>query len=267
MNKHFLALPVFCVIGLVATLTKCSGYALPQTTTSATIIATHTEVATGKPAEPTPIPTVTLTRQEEIVEEFVQSGDVRSINKCSSDVMVACYVLQGVAQIMRPEWTELLPETEFYLVKRMLFADVPRQLNVLIIEQDGQRYKANTFDRLLEVNGVVVTDENHESVAKTWALMTVPDYLGEEVIFTKWEKVTYTAEQAIPPYNYNLQAWTKLGGYEVGWQFVFGNTQLEVASGPHVGKSQTGDYVEEPFGPFNGFQDAFQNYIFGGNGP
>jgi len=56
------------------------------------------------------------------------------------------------------------------------------QGNLLVIEQDGQRYynyDNQTFERLLTTNRIVVTDTNRESVAKAFVLMALPQYLED----------------------------------------------------------------------------------------
>jgi hypothetical protein len=124
-----------------------------------------------------------------------------------------CNVLRDVSNIIRPEWEELFPKTRFYVVRSMAYTGESEvQNNYLIIEQDGQRYTDKTFDQLLDVNGIVISDENSESVAKALALMTLPDYLGNGITFTKWEK-----EPTPPPANseYCLTAWAKIQGWEL----------------------------------------------------
>ena len=143
-----------------------------------------------------------------------------------------CTITKSAKRIEYPEWTELLPFTEFYLVAYDLIGGEGKQSrNVLVIEQNGQSYRAETFDDLLDVNQIVVTDQNRELIAKAFALMTLADYLGGTVDFTQWENVSLS-RPARHAYNYHLMALTEIGPIEVDWWFVFSEDHLEIASGP-----------------------------------
>jgi hypothetical protein len=154
-----------------------------------------------------------------------------------------CNVVRSAERITRPEWDDLFPRTEFYLVKYDLYGSgsVQRR-NALVVEQDGWRYTTETFDKLLEANGITaITDENRELVAQAFALMTIPDYLGEEVVFTEWENIE--GQPARHDYDHCLRAWTKLQGREVGWCFVFGEGRLKIATEPVGIQYGIGDYI------------------------
>ena len=236
---------------------------------TATTEATPPNGATVEPGVPaaTPEPTPTLTKEEELVVEMQHhsSQSAPSVNECAEILKTEpwCSVPESAERITRPEWEEMFPQTEFFLVKGYLYGKEsgggPR--NLLIVEQDGQRYTAKTFDRLLKANGVIaITDENREPVAKAFALMTIPDYLEEEIVFTEWRDVT--SQSTRPAYDHCLLAWTKLGGLEVGWCFVFRNERLEIVSGPGLQQSRVGDYIDVPGEQL--LPLTFQDYRFRG---
>ncbi len=240
----------------------------PSGTTGATIppdetallatseITAETIPLAGATVEPgtqtaTSAPSPTLTKEEVLAQTLAQSGGqfTSSVGECSEILKTEdwCGVIKGTVRIIRSEWEELFPETEFYVVGRDLYGgEFVQQRNLLIVEHDGQRYTADTFDRLLKANGVItITNENRELVAKAFALMTIPDYLEEEIVFTKWEEVDMP--QARYPYNYCVDVWTKIEGLEAIWCFVFRNGQLKISSGPFVQQTGVGDYVPASF--------------------
>lgn len=245
---------------------------MAQVTPSTTATVTQDRVAATPSAERSPTPAATLTRAEEILieQQHDDTQSAASVEQCTEILKTepGCNVVNSVQPISRPEWEQLLPQTRFYLGQYDRHYEMGHEERkyFLIVEQDGQRYIPKTYDMLLDANSIVITDENRELVAKAWALMTIPDYLEEEVNFTKWEKVSYTEEQARHPYNYLLLGWTKLGGWEVGWSFVFGNAHLEIASGPSGVEPQTGNYIEQLFEgvPSDYFASPFEDYVFTG---
>ena len=121
-------------------------------------------------------------------------------------------------QLLRPEWDQLFTQTEFYLEKYDLYGgEIVQKSGLLIVEQDGQRYDPKTYDLLLDTNGIVVTDENRELVAKAWALMTIPNFLENEVVFTEWQAVEMP--NALHNFNYSLNGWAKTKGLKAKWCF------------------------------------------------
>jgi len=96
-----------------------------------------------------------------------------------------CSVVKYATRVTRPEWKALFPRAEFFLVKYDSTSKgtwMTTQGNLLVIEQDGQRYynyDNQTFERLLTTNRIVVTDTNRESVAKAFVLMALPQYLED----------------------------------------------------------------------------------------
>jgi len=130
----------------------------------------------------------------------------------------------------------------------------------LLALHQGQWYDAETFDRLLKVNDITITDENRELVAKAFALMTIPDYLGEDVVFTEWEEGAWPARFG-RHFNYSVTVWTKIQGLRTQWFFTFEDDYLRFArrmqSEYHVG-----DYIDVPFETLT--PPGFKEYFFRG---
>jgi hypothetical protein len=186
------------------------------------------------------------TQENQIIRELEWSSRsfTTKYDKCDDILKTEdwCNVIRGVAKITRPEWDELFPKTEFYVVRRLLVgSELPKQSNLLIVEQDGQQYTPKTFDILLAANRIKINDDNQELIAKALALMTLPDYLENEITFTKWE--VDTTQPA--PFDYCLTAWTKIQGLVLKWCFMFSNPQYElIAAGPEVDQDRSGDYID-----------------------
>lgn len=203
----------------------------------------------GCAADQPATPTATLTRAEEIAQEFItQYGVVTSMLDCrwTEDSRGYCDILEGAEQITRPEWEELLPKTEFYLVTVEHYGDTPTTSSTLIIEQDRQRYTPDTFDQLLEVNGIVVTDKNRELIAKAFALIGLHNYLAGDIVFSDWQEGgDWWADFGRKP-NYSITTWAKIEGMKAQWFFWFKNEQLLYArhSG---GEYHMGDYIDTPY--------------------
>ena len=145
------------------------------------------------------------------------------------------------------EWEELFPQAGFFLVRVDVYGGESRRYrNWLIVEQDGQRHTAETFDRLLAANGVTeITDENRELVAKAFALMTIGDYLEGGVVFTDWIEGDWPAMTG--SFNYALVGWTEIQGLGVSWGFVFHDGSLKEAEGPFITESHAGEYIDVSF--------------------
>jgi hypothetical protein len=132
----------------------------------------------------------------------------------------------------------------------------------LVAWQDDKHYTAETFDRLLKANGVItITDENRELVAKAFALMTIPDYLGEEVVFTEWEEGEWRSEPFL--YTNYLGAWTKIQGVEFWWWFEFKDNQLRTVTRVGVSNYHIGDFTDVPLTTLSPPSSA-QDYRFRG---
>jgi len=118
----------------------------------------------------------------------------------------------------------LFPKTRFYeiqFVGRHQIAEYDYYRHGEVVAwQDSQRYTAETFDRLLAANGTTtITDENRELVAKALVLMTLPDYLGEEIMFSELEEIDLRGGFSFEHYNCALTAWTKIQGLSI-WYAV-----------------------------------------------
>jgi hypothetical protein len=197
----------------------------------------------------TPVPT--QTKEEKLLIEMQRrsSQSASSVDECAEILKAedGCNVMESVERITRPEWEELFPQTEFFLVKYDRYGGEfgQQQRGILIIEQDGQRYTAETFDRLLTANDITITDENRELVVRAFTLITIPYYLEEEIVFTEWAKSNRSARFG-ERYNYSIMVWTKIQGLRTQWFFRFENGYLRdilrMQSEYHIG-----DYIDVPF--------------------
>jgi hypothetical protein len=243
---------------LAVALAQCGARPAPAAETpGVTVAATMpTDIVTEDPgptSTPGPTPTPTLTAEELLARELIEPrGQVTfSADECSQILETEpwCVVINSATHITRPEWDELFLQTDFFLVKvhyRPQFGHDAHQGNWLIVEQDSQRYTADTFDRLLAANGITeITDGNRELIAKAFALMTIPDYLGDEVIFIEWEEGDWP--DARHHYSHSLKAWTKIQGLEIKWWFVFEDGWLKIITRGGISKYHTGDYIDTPF--------------------
>jgi hypothetical protein len=261
MNQRTRLIVVIAAVALaVAILTvalmQCGARPAPATETPGATTATTvpTDGMATEPGTPTttpgPTPTPTLTAEELLARELIEPrGQVTfSADECSEILETEpwCSVIKSAKPITRPEWEELFPQTDFFSVRvDVRGGEFPRYRNWLIVEQDGQRYTADTFDRLLAANGVTeITDENRELVAKAFALMTIGDYLDAEVVFTKWEEGEWEGEYT---YDHYLKAWTEIQGLEIWWWFVFEDNHLRIVTRGGIAEYHVGDYIDVPF--------------------
>jgi hypothetical protein len=236
--------------GLLTCLVFVLTFCLSNCSSQSVQVKNSTPAANVSETVRTPTTSVTeISREKQIFQEIVKSGGqfTTDANKCNKILQTEdwCNVLSSVINVIRPEWEQLLPKTRFYLVRSMAHSGESEvQNNYIIIEQDGKRYTDKTFDQLLDVNGIDISDENSELIAKALALMTLSDYLTDEITFTKWE------EDTTPPpanFDYCLTAWTEIQGYELKWGFVFSDSMYElIAAGPEVVQEKTGDFTEAP---------------------
>jgi hypothetical protein len=162
----------------------------------------------------------------------------------------SCVWPKDITPIARPEWEQLFPNTDFYLVGLAGRNQVQSYDHAYYLELaawcEDKYYSAETFDHLLKANGVTeITDENRELVAKAFALMTIPDYLEEEVLFTEWGETDWPAGFG-ESYNWHLSGWTKIQGLKIWWLFMFGDGQLWATDGG-VAEENTGDCIDVSF--------------------
>ncbi|MEE8390640.1 MAG: hypothetical protein V3S14_07590 [Anaerolineae bacterium] len=152
-------------------------------------------------------------------EQAFESGEVE-----------ACVWPDTIQLVTRLEWEQLFPNTDFYVIE-WTGRYQAREYDYysrrrLAAWQDGQHYTADTFDELLKVNDVVITAENRELVAKALVLMTLHDYIEEDVVFYDWRRedgpwAAPLGSSDYLYYNYRITAWTKIQGLEFTWWFLF----------------------------------------------
>lgn len=189
---------------------------------------------------------------EEKAMKVVKQGNPQSADspeQCAAilEVQPWCSIVKSAKRIERPEWTELFPSTEFYLVAYDLLGGETQQThNVLVIAQNGRRYSAETFTDLLDANHIAITGQNRELVCKAFALTNLADYLDQEIIFIDWQAGKW---EGAFPYDHYLKAWTKIQGIEFWWWFTFENGRLKYATrdGVSVTDYHIGNYMDVPF--------------------
>jgi hypothetical protein len=222
--------------------------------TTASVVSPSPTVSSG--------PTPTLTEDQMIVAAVgarfrsnFYSSRADCVQAVDDGTTKQCVFPTGMERIAKPEWEQLFPDTVFYLVdisgrrstEELLAHESqnsgPRRH--LVAWHNGQAYRSQTFDRLLEANAVTVTDANRELVARSFALMSIPNYLSGDVRFLEWGDVvpgTYRHR-----YTHYLKAWTEIWGCEVLWWFVFTDQGMSIASlgGGPCNVSEYGDYIED----------------------
>ncbi len=208
--------------------------------------------ATVTPRTATPPPTPTMTRDEQALVTLMQHDSPQSVTSPDEcyEVMkteASCSFTWYAAHITRPEWEALFPNTKFILAKSYLYGNEPgaRRRNQLIIEHATSRYDLSDFQRLLDANRIVVTDQNRELVAKAFVLMALPDYLDEDIVFSDWKEGSWPSEWW-EPYNYTITAWTKIQGLKIRWRFLFREGRLPVVRGVII-EQNIGDYIDVSF--------------------
>ena len=173
------------------------------------------------------------------VEECKRAVDNKEVANCVAP--------DSIKQITRPEWAGLFPDTDFYVIGLLGHDEVTTYDHSyrrdLVAWQDGQYYDAESFDRLLAINNIKITEENRQLIAKAFALMTIPGYLADEITFLEWKEGNWPTS-----YNYDrvLKAWTKIQGLEIWWWFDFEDGRLRAVtrSDPNL---NMGNYLVVPF--------------------
>jgi hypothetical protein len=202
---------------------------------------------------PTGSPTPELTEEQALARELIEPGGqvVYSDEECDQVFEAGepwCVVIRSATPITRTEWEELLPQTEFYLVKTGSYANAyPREpggsQNWLIVEHERERYTAETFDRLLAANGLSeITEDSREAVADALALVGLQDYLEDDVFLSPLEEGEWETGLGFP-FTHALTAWTRIQGIEFRWLFVFREGRLRMAE-RQVDDVWVGDYVD-----------------------
>lgn len=241
--------------------TDISGTGIEATETPVDIVGTANvsvsepsleATAVANPDDPT-IPTSTSIESKKAVETMSDQTFIvpyiSDPDECKQAIAAGevndCISLINVNQITQPKWEQLLPGTTFYIANMVSYHDQEMEQQtrkILFAWQGDHYYRAENFDSLLSINNINVNDETRELIAQAFSLMTLPsEYLQHEIDFTHWEPVDI---QGVFQYNYRLQAWTKLGGVEVTWGFVFNGEQLKAVSGGTVQNENIGDYID-----------------------
>ena len=120
------------------------------------------------------------------------------------------------------------------------------QRNWLIAKQNEQQFIAETFDQLLTTNGIAIADTNRERVIKAFVLMTLADYLEQDIIFSDWTQGDWPASLG-RRFTYSITVWTKIQGLRMKWFFAFENNRLWLASPLLEINYHIGDYIDVPF--------------------
>lgn len=236
----------------------CNGFQ-SESRTPPPIVLTAVSTAISMPTNTSAIiatPARTLTELETIDAEMrAYFGSVHP--NCSSSIPVPeganCSQYLWTKPITKTEWAELFPNAHFYLLGFHEIVNLEtsqsgyRRNYRVIVQQGGQRYTDQSFSGLLEANGITfIGNEQQELVARAFALMTVPNYLEDEIVFTNWEKGSWSSVIRLD-YNYALTAWTKIQGLKVQWRFIFYEGHL-IGASSFVQERGRGDYIDVPFG-------------------
>lgn len=189
--------------------------------------------------------------EEETCNQLIESGQEDR-----------CLILKGITRLEKEQWSRLFPNTFFYQIRfhQRTQDEFTDQVNsrLFIAWQDGRRYGPGNYDELLALNEIDITDDNRELVAQAFALMTLPDYLTNEIIFNKWESGEWDGRHR---YTHRLVGWTRLEGLNVNWWFQFNDGNLRLATRAAVANAHTGDYTAAPFEISNAL--GLIDYTFG----
>jgi hypothetical protein len=207
------------------------------------------------PTDSGPTPTPTMTQWEQAVVEQVRRSrplGASSLEECEKlfETTTGCDLILTARHITRPEWDELFPWTVFYLVRYDEHVNTyprhpPSRHNTLVIHDWGDYLSREDFHRLLGGHQVMVTDENRELVARAFVLVSMPDYLEGEIVFSDWEEGSWPSDWA-GPYSHRVTVWTKIQGVRMQWYFLFDDKGLLSAKGGIV-EYNVGDYIDVPF--------------------
>jgi hypothetical protein len=192
----------------------------------------------------------TLSEDEVLFQEIARSGGQFTSDGSNCDEILKteswCSVVLAVNQVTRPEWTSLFPNTTFFLVKRNV-RDQEKgfQRNWLIAKQGDERFTIETFGSLLDANNIVSTDAVREQIVKAFVLMSLPDYMDDEIRFSNWGQ---TNQRSIIPinYNYTITVWTKIQGLRFRWSFIFYEDKF-IAAAANPPEYHVGEYIDIPF--------------------
>ena len=241
---------VICLVGISLFLVACNQTNIPL------VAPDETGVAASIPDDST-TPTATPTQGEKAAEVAAQQfvpdyfPNKDACHEAVAEGMVTkCMYAGSVESITRPEWEQFFPNTEFFLIRLNAYhpeneyGDFSSR-DRLVARQDDRQYNAETFNQLLSVNNIRVTNENYELVAQAFALMTLnAEIFSHEIVFTAWESIDF--QDAFSHYDHQLSAWTELGGQENQWRFGFEEEEMMEIMGPYGTDTEIGDYVSLP---------------------
>jgi hypothetical protein len=216
-----------------------------------TVLPTETPVPPTPTPTLTPSPTPTMTGEEQaFVEERQHFGSqsASSPDECSEILKTEpwCAVTTYAKYITRPEWEALFPEARFLLERYDLHGGRHVQRKTLLfIEQGGQRYRPDDFKRLMAMNGVVVTEENRELVARALVLTRLSDHLWAEIRFSDAGETDKRGTARFQQYNYTITSWSQIQGIKVRWYFAFYGGNSLYASGAVIERC-SGEYIDVP---------------------
>jgi hypothetical protein len=199
----------------------------------------------------TPPAQAASTEEEALFQEIVRDSPQATTNGSDCGKILEtepwCSVVLTVTRVTRPEWTGLFPTTKFFLVKRnRLGQETGVQRNWLIAKQNGQQFTAETFDQLLTTNGIAIADTNREKVIKAFVLMTLADYIEQDITFSDWTQGDWPAIFK-RRFTHSITVWTKIQGLRMKWFFAFENNRLWLASPLLEINYHIGDYIDVPF--------------------
>lgn len=239
------------VVLAAAVLAVALARPVPATETPRAMAAATAAPADGATKEPD-VPSEGEKAAEAVGQEYIAYRPTKA--ECYQAVeggeLEKCVWPRDIQLITRPEWDQLLPDTNFYLVgledsdTHELHDDLNYRRR-LVAWYGGQYYTAKTFDELLVANSIIeIADENCELVAKAFVLMSreMADYLEEDIAFYDWQESDRPVGGRYK-YNYEITAWTKIQGLRFKWWFLFQDGRLRLAEGIFK-EAGVGDYID-----------------------
>lgn len=215
---------------------------------------------------------------ERMGEDFFirQSECIQAVNR---EKIEYCIFPTGVEKIQKIELENTFPNTAFYLIdigswrsSKGLAANETQDgttSRAIVAWKNEKAYFLKDFNDLLKATGIIIDESNRENIAKSLALMSIPNYLSGDVHFIEWlpvERGEYRKN-----YTHSLRAWTQIWGCEINWWYVFQDTKLSAATirGDKCRSSKYGDYLKNnkyfrfgDEGVLLGVPPSLQDYYF-----
>jgi hypothetical protein len=173
---------------------------------------------------------------------------------CSSSIPLPvganCTKYLWTRKLNKKEWSELFPDTNFYLIGLQRIENPEdnmiglKQVNSVIALQDGSRYTIDSYDKLLASNSIAITDDVHEQIAQSFALMSLGNFLDDEILFLNWEMGSWRSPIRLN-FDHKLSVWTKIQGCKVDYFFGFYEDRLVMIEW-HTTGCNSSDYIEKP---------------------